>query len=178
MKTIKITLVCAFFIFFGQGILSQTTYVGSINLNKKISSFSLISISDTIFVKIDKKKMEFKTPKDFLIIKTKRNNYKLVLKGDTIQIIDSKKQIEFSTGLIFNVAKKKSKNLILNDKEGKILVNANFELKKGIAYFNIEIFDNNYLTELLSYSSYYLYYQSKNMKDSYDTSFLYFIFPN
>ncbi len=176
MKTIKASMFVAFFIFIGQNLFTQTVYVGSIDLNKKKNSFSLVSNSDSLFVKIDKKKLEFNAEKDFLFIKCGRNDYKLVINGDTTQIKSSKKQIEFSTGLIFFVAKKKSKNLILQDKYEKTMVNAKFEIKKHTAYYSIEIFENRYLKELLAYSSYYLYTQSKNQYDSNNYYYLMYLY--
>ena len=176
MKTIKASMFVAFFIFIGQNLFTQTVYVGSIDLNKKKNSFSLVSSSDSLLVKIDKKKLEFNAQKDFFFIKTRRDNYQLVYKGDTVKIKDSKKQIEFSTGLIFFVAKKKSKNLILLDKNGKTMVNAKYEIKKHTAYYSLEIFENRYLKELLAYSSYYLYTQSKNQYDSNNYYYLMYLY--
>jgi len=158
----------------GQLLYAQTNYNGKVNLNKKENSFNLVSSADSFNVKIDKKSLTFSNPNDFSFIKKNKSNYNLIKEGESISIKDARNQIEYSNGLILYPVSKKNKQIILKDKDGKTVLDARFQLKRGISYFNIAIFDNKHKTELLSYATHYLYFKSKNLKAANDTPYIYF----
>jgi len=174
MRT-KIILTALFLCMFGvQCLNAQNKYIGSLNLNNKDKTFILTSELDTVNVLIGKKRLDFNNNDHFSFIKTKSKNYTLVDKYDTIIIMKKRKKIEYSPDISFFIVKKKSKQLVLKDKTGRVVLDADYFLKKGITDFNLTISDNTYNTGLLAYATYYLFNQSKMLKAAYDTPFIYF----
>jgi hypothetical protein len=143
-------------------------------LNKKDNSFHVVSSSDSFNVVVEKKNLKFSNSNDFSFIKTDKNTYNLVQEGGSISIKLTKKQIEYSTGLILYPVKRKNKQIILKNKDGNIVLDAKFHLKRGISDFNIALFDTRYKTELLSYAVHYLYFKSKKLKEADHTPYIYF----
>jgi len=158
MKIFSTIVLCCFLA--GQCVVAQTIYVGKLELNKKDKLFNLCSKNDTIKVSLDNNISEFSSSTDFQLIKIKASNYALVCNADTVVINKSKKKIDFSSGVSFYFTKKNAHQIILNDKDGKMVLDAKYSMKGNLADFTISIFDNAFEKELLSYSTFYLYAQS------------------
>lgn len=176
MRKIIILTVLFISIFGGPSSNAQIKYAGSLNMYKKYKSFFLTSELDTFHVLIDKRDLDFINTEDFSFIKTKKKNYQLFYKHYTIIIVEKNNQVYYSTDASFYVEKKRSRQLVLKDQTGKVVLDANFFLKKGITDFNLTISDTKYKTGLLAYATYYLYNQSKILKASYDTPYISFGF--
>lgn len=154
--------ILMFCMFAGQFVFSQTTFRGELNLNQKDKKFSLISINDSLSVSIDKKDIDFNASNDFQLIKIKKKEYDLIVEADTIKLTESKSKIEYSNGLKFNISAKKAHQIVLADEKGEIVLDATYKLKGNTAYFEIKISDMEFKTELLAYSTKYLYELSFN----------------
>ena len=175
MEIRKNLMAVSLCVFLGPLSYPQQEYVGKVNLNKKEKAFSLTSETDTLSVTIDKKSLTFNNKNDFLFINTNQNNYKLIYSDDKISIIKKKSHIEYSTNLSFTLIKG-GKKILLKDKDGNSLAEANYELKKGIANYRILIYDNTITVELLSFTTNYLYRKSREENDANNSAYFYSIF--
>ena len=174
MKATATLTILMFTLLSGQSVNAQINYSGKVNLNRKDNSFNLVSSSDSFNIMIEKKNLRFDNQEDFSFIRTDKNNFILVQDGESISIKDTKNQIEYSSGLILYPVKKNNKQIIVKNKDGNVVLDGKFNLKRGVSDFNIAIFDSRNKNELLSYAVHYLYFKSKNLNNANNTPPIYF----
>jgi hypothetical protein len=155
--------------------VAQIIYTGSFDF-KKENEFNLTSDIDTISITVANKKMNFgsEATNSFSFSKTRRNNFVLNLNSDTVIVVQTKRNISFSSGMTFYFNKKSAKQLILTDGNEKMLLSAEYVFKYPIASYEITIYEKDNLPELVSYSTYYLFEKSRNLKNDYETPYIYF----
>lgn len=175
MSKLIFTLSLVVYFISVQFTFAQIRYVGQVDLTSKDVFFALKSDTDSLMVTINKKNIEFNKTEDYQLIKIKGKNYNLISNGDTISVSEVKKQIEFSTGLLCTISKKKAHQIVLNDKNGEIKLEARYTSKGNIANYTILIFDEKYEMELLTYATNYLFVQSLN-EANYVPTYMYFIY--
>ena len=156
-------------------LFGQLVYSGRFDFKNK-TTFSLASENDTVTVQIAKKQIDINSSARnlFGFKKIKRNQFLFFKNSDTSEVVQTKKKLTFQSGLFFAFKKRTSKELILVDADGKIALTAEYDFKYPVANYKIYIYDNTRLPELLSFATHYLFENSRELKDAYETPYIYF----
>ncbi|HNR41037.1 MAG TPA: hypothetical protein PKL65_02300 [Bacteroidales bacterium] len=156
-------------------LAGQSAYSGSFNF-KNQTTFNLVSENDSVTVQIARKQIIFNNASGNLsgIKKIKRNHLLIFNNSDTSQVVQTKRKLTFQSGLFYPYKKRTSKELILADHDGQIVLNAEYGFRYPVANYKITIYDKTKFTELLSYATYYLFANSRDLKNAYETPYIYF----
>lgn len=171
----KYLFITGFCLLAANTIFGQGTFSGSFDF-KNQTAFSLVSGNDSVTVQVAKKQIALNaaTGNLFGVKKTGRKHLLYFNNGDTIQITRTKRELAFQPGLIFTCKERTSRKLTLADADGQTVLKAAYDFRYPVASYIIHVHDSIRFRELLSYATYYLFENSKELKTAYETPFIYF----
>ena len=169
--------ICIILSFFTQLSRAQSFYYGQFNL-KNDTDFELKSDNHNIKVIPGKKNLKFTDPGEHVIQfkQCKKGQYEMNSAGAIINATETRKHLTFSNELQFIFDRKSTKKLVLKDDSGKTVLKAKLKFQYPVAQFNIDVYEEKYLKELVAYASYYLIDRSKRIKSAFDSPYMHYIY--